>query len=284
MKVTYINDEASQDPAEMIGLCTELGLDSIELRTVKNKHVSKLDPEEKRDLKRRMDDAGIGCCCIGSAVYKSDLDGDNPKQLDKLRASIEAADYFGAQLIRAFSFWRTPEREARMPEVMDHLRRAGDVGRNGGKKLVLENGKKTMHATGVELAQAMAGLDEDVWGVCWDPGNSIFGRLDFDPLNNGYPAVKGRVWHVHIKDPQVYDGGRAYVEMGKGQLDIPGQLAVLKRDGYQGYISLETHWRPNREFKEVELDYPGGTSFSESGYEPTRRSLKYILARVAELA
>jgi len=31
--------------------------------------------------------------------------------------------------------------------------------------------------------------------------------------------------------------------MGKGTIDFVGQFRALKRDGYTGAMSLETHWR-----------------------------------------
>jgi sugar phosphate isomerase/epimerase len=31
--------------------------------------------------------------------------------------------------------------------------------------------------------------------------------------------------------------------MGKGTIDYVGQFRALKRDGYAGAMSLETHWR-----------------------------------------
>jgi hypothetical protein len=36
-------------------------------------------------------------------------------------------------------------------------------------------------------------------------------------------------------------------------------------DGYSGWLSLETHWRPGRILNAMERDYPWGDSFSKGG-------------------
>jgi sugar phosphate isomerase/epimerase len=51
---------------------------------------------------------------------------------------------------------------------------------------------------------------------------------------------------VHCKDVARKAGTEADTEwapVGKGLVDWLGQLKALKKDGYTGVISLETHWR-----------------------------------------
>ncbi len=274
MKLTFITDEATQQPSEFIALAQQFALDSVELRTVSGKHVSKFDEQEQRQLSTQLEDAGLGVCCIGSPVFKCDLDASLDDEMEKLRRALHAANYLGAPLVRIFTFWRRDNRELYLDRVRESLDRAGEVAKPTGIGLTIENGKRTMHSTGAELAELMRELDPKIFSVLWDPGNSIYGRTDPDPISNGYPLVADYVKHVHIKDPEVYsDGQRRYVELGKGQLDLRKQMNALHEHSYGGYISLETHWRPARVMSENELDYPGGESFSDSGYAATAKSL-----------
>ena len=63
----------------------------------------------------------------------------------------------------------------------------------------------------------------------------------------------------------------------------PAQFAALKDDGYEGFCSLETHWRPVA-LSEEEIKRPGGAAYSESGEYASRICLANINAIVAALA
>ena len=51
-----------------------------------------------------------------------------------------------------------------------------------------------------------------------------------------------RIAHVHAKDCFVTDHKPTCGPVGEGAIDWKGQIAALVRDGYRGWISLETHW------------------------------------------
>lgn len=274
MKLTFITDEATQDTSTFIDLAREFQIDSVELRTVANKHVSNFNESERIELHSRLQDANLKICCIGSSVFKCDLDVDLNNEMNKLRKSLEIAQYLGAPLVRIFTFWRKEDREKYLDKVKTALLLALEVARPTGIGLAIENGKRTMHSTGAELEALVRELDTSVFSILWDPGNSIYGGTDLQPVTNGYPCIAAFVSHVHIKDPLVYSTGkRQYVELGKGQLELAAQIEALRKNRFKGYISLETHWRPQHVMSEVELDYPGGEKFSNSGYTATRSSL-----------
>lgn len=51
------------------------------------------------------------------------------------------------------------------------------------------------------------------------------------------------VRHVHFKDAMRDPGGEAQFVL-QGEIDWAGQIQALADDGYDGYISVETHLRP----------------------------------------
>jgi len=53
--------------------------------------------------------------------------------------------------------------------------------------------------------------------------------------SEGYAALEGRIAHVHVKD-QV---GTQSVPFGTGEIDLPGLLARLVADGYDGDVVVE---------------------------------------------
>jgi hypothetical protein len=65
-------------------------------------------------------------------------------------------------------------------------------------------------------------------------------------------------------------------------IDWQGQFRALDRDGYTGYVSLETHWRP-KALSEEEVNRPGGSNFSKEGEYASRICLDRIKAMVADI-
>ncbi len=51
-----------------------------------------------------------------------------------------------------------------------------------------------------------------------------------------------RIAHVHAKDCMVENHKATWLELGTGAIPWPEQMDALARDGYTGWISLETHW------------------------------------------
>ena len=48
---------------------------------------------------------------------------------------------------------------------------------------------------------------------------------------------------MHCKDIVGAAGKYEWMKMGAGIIDYVGQYKALKKDGYRGVVSLETHWR-----------------------------------------
>ncbi len=65
-----------------------------------------------------------------------------------------------------------------------------------------------------------------------------------DPCTNAGRSASARrpgdrVVHVHLKDA---DAKGNWTKMGTGVIDYAGQFRALDRDGYEGLLSLETHY------------------------------------------
>ena len=73
------------------------------------------------------------------------------------------------------------------------------------------------------------------------------------PYPTGYEAVRPWLKHVHFKDAEVDSQGNRRFAM-HGQIDWAGQIRALADDGYDGYISIETHLRPKVSVARQELD------------------------------
>jgi len=154
-----------------------------------------------------------------------------------LQRSFELARRFKAPLVRTFSFLRTPDpltvRETVLGVITEAVRRTEAAG----LKLVLENEHACNIATGEETGWLLQRITSDAFGIIWDPGNEA--ALGSSPFPEGYAHVRGRVYHVHLKD---VDTQRHFTRMGSGIIDFVNQFRALAADGYKGTMSLETHY------------------------------------------
>ncbi len=183
-----------------------------------------------------------------------------------LRRAVELCRMLDAPLIRGFAFWR-PVREpaglARDPAgpTNRHLRQA-DIPEPIWRRMVAEYaepariveaasvilGLENEHACGVargdEAARFVADVGSPNVRVTWEPGNSFFsGEV---PYPDGYERVRGQIAHVHVKDAIVdpVSGEARWCVVGAGEIDWAGQFRALLADGYDGAVSLETHYTP----------------------------------------
>ena len=83
--------------------------------------------------------------------------------------------------------------------------------------------------------------------VMWDPANALYSTEVAFP--DGYHALRGGyLGHIHLKDV-VVDIAKATIscrQLGTGQMApyLDDMATALRRDGYEGAISLESVYRP----------------------------------------
>ena len=151
------------------------------------------------------------------------------------------------------------------------LRALLKIARDSGVTLLIENEHDCYMSTGTETAAFLEKLAPEGLRAVWDPGNAFCGS-DEAPYPTGYEAIRPYVAHVHLKDPiRKADGGVGFVAMGDGEVDWVGQFRALKADGYNGVVSLETHYVPE-----------GGTA--EEGTRATFKGLKSVIEKAGESA
>ena len=120
---------------------------------------------------------------------------------------------------------------------------AANKARKRGVTLLIENEPACNTATGAEAARTLDAVRSPNFKLNWDPGNAASrGEIAYP---DGYSHLpKDRIGYMHCKDVvRGADGKYEWMKMGGGIIDYVGQYRALKRDGYRGVVSLETHWR-----------------------------------------
>jgi len=182
-----------------------------------------------------MDRAGYESWAEAQRLVRYHLD-------ELLPASLDYASEMGVRTVVIFSFDRAGAPPSELPEeVLNALRLAAERAGAAGFQLAIETEDGFWADTGARTAQIVRAINHPALGVNWDPGNAFF--AGDTPYPAGYEAVRGLVRHVHFKDALRDAAGRPHY-VAEGQIDWAGQIKALAADGYDGYISIETHIRP----------------------------------------
>jgi len=280
VKLSVITDEISMDFEHALDVMLEYGVKSAELRSLWDANIADLSDEQIARAESALAERRMSVSCIASPFFKCDLDSTRGeaagrthqaaerglgRQMALLERCIHLCSVFDTRLIRVFSFWKrgelTPDIEERIVRAFaEPAARAGKAGMT----LVLENEHACYLGTGEEAARALRAVNSPALKAVWDPGNAFCAGEA--PYPDGYEAVKEFIAHVHLKDAVRTTGGCEFVLMGAGEIDYLGQFRALKADGYSGFLSLETHYRP------------GGVA--EKGSRECLESLSDMLAKV----
>lgn len=282
MRLSLITDEASQKPEQFLRLVVRQGVDALELRSVWNQHVSDLPAGRLAELWHAVHDAGCTVACISTSVFKCSIDMPVERELTKLNRALDAAAALRCTLLRIFTFWRGETRDD--ARIAAAVTRAHEEATARGMTVAIENGKRTSHASGGELADFLALLErQGVHGIgaVWDPANSVAAGFAPQSLRDGYEALQRHVVHVHVKDLRWTGDAFVHVPIGQGVIDWDEQAGLLARDGYRGFLSLETHWRPDAPLPADALDLPGGDAFSAGGMFATEVCVRALRACLA---
>jgi len=258
-RVAVINDEIGQDFGHAVDVASrEFGMQWIELRGMWNKNILKLDSKEVEEARNILERARMRVTDIASPVFKVDWPGAplskaaerrdtfnadfTFKQQDELLdRSFELAKAFNTDRVRIFDFWRLDDQTPYRAAIDDKMREAADKAAKKNIILILENEFACNVGTAAEAARVLNRLPRTNLQLIWDPANAFI--LGERPFPDGYALIpRGRFAHVHVKDCTL-DGGRPVWAPPGTSIDWAGQVTALLRDGYQGWLSLETHWR-----------------------------------------
>jgi sugar phosphate isomerase/epimerase len=260
-RVAVINDEITKDFGRACEVASkEFGMEWIELRSMWNKNVLKLDAHEIAEAQRLLENYKLRVTDIASPLFKVDWPGApqskySPKrdqfnadftfeeQDEVLERSIELAKTFGTDRVRCFDFWRLDDQAPFRSAINEKLRDAATKAGKSGIVLVLENEMSCNTGSGAEAAKVLSAVKNPNFMLNWDPGNAA--ERGEKPYPDGYDLLpKDRIGHCHCKDARKKsDGGYEWAAMGQGMIDWVGQFKALKNDGYRFAVSLETHWR-----------------------------------------
>ena len=216
LQIYAFADEASSEIGGQIAAMTRNGLNGLEIRNADGTNVSDLSLDKAKEIRKRMDDAGLAVWSIGSPIGKIDIEKDDfAAHLEKFRHTLDVADVLGAKNIRMFSFYIPAGKNPAdfRDKVFDQMDAMIDASAGRGIDLCHENEK---------------GIYGDMADRCLDLHKNFPAlKAVFDPANfiqcgqdtwAGWEMLKPYVKYLHIKDALV-DGN--VVPAGKGIGQVP---------------------------------------------------------------
>lgn len=239
---------AEKDFNYAIRMTKELGLKYIEPEVMTGRcllnvygycNITSLE-DDPMDIRKRIENAGLKVACLSS--HSSLLDTEYG--VDYLKKAIRYAYILGSPMVNTAEGpkpgWMTDEDAFRIMRYnLDTLLEMAD---NYDIILTIEpHGAYTTNAAG--LLRIMSLSDSDKLAINFDTGNvTIAGNDAVKTLT----AVMARVVHVHLKDVKIHKvkgehetGVTAGIAIGDGDVDIPGCIEVLKKNNYNGVLSIE---------------------------------------------
>ncbi|MBE3123841.1 MAG: sugar phosphate isomerase/epimerase [Planctomycetes bacterium] len=237
IRLSGFADEIGPDIELQIQILASEGIRCLELRGVWGKNVLDFSDQQRREIKKRLTDVGIGVSAIGSPIGKVRIDEPWANHVERFKIALDAAEFFESPYIRVFSYY--PPEGGRMAdhraEVIRRLNEQVQMAKGRRTKLLHENekdiyGEKTDAC--LDIARNVPGMS-----LIFDPANFV--QAGIKPVE-AWQVLRDHVVYFHIKDA-LLDSGKV-VPVGDGDGNIPEILkdAILTRR-YDGFLSMEPH-------------------------------------------
>jgi sugar phosphate isomerase/epimerase len=266
MKICIVTDEISADPETALELAREWGIDAVELRGFGSDRVPNFSAFQKQRLRELLHAFDVELTAISPGLFKcvyqeerarfplrtfdealyatwATRQAECRRHLEELLPrSIAYAQEMGVERIISFAFDRDGAPAGPAPEgLIRMLREAAEQAGAAGIDLLIEVEAGYWADTGARTAAIVEAVDHPRLAINWDPGNAF--EAGDTPFPEGYEAAKQFVRNVHFKDVQRRENG-TYRYAVEGDIEWEAQIAALRADGYNGYITVETHMEP----------------------------------------
>lgn len=272
-KLGVVMEEIDDDPEVALPFARDLGMTHVEFGSLWGRPLPETDQTDWATMRQLLADHGLQAAMVGPSTFKTVYLGHlHPDEIEQdrhyrgelaaMERVLEAARYFGAPLARTFSFRREgivglgnpsprlPRGGEIEPGMLERLRLAFApicrLADDAGIDLGLENVRSCWANSGHNTQRVVEAVGSPRLRVVWDPANGYVSGED-RPFPDGYESVRAHTAHVHLKDARLLDpatGLTAWERIGDGAVDYRGQLRALIADGFDGVVSIETHYRP----------------------------------------
>lgn len=258
IKMYAFADEASPQVDKQIIALQRNGLSGLEIRNVDGINISDISCDKAKEIKAKLDNAGLVTWSIGSPIGKIPVDDDFAPHLDKFKHTLEITHILEAENIRLFSFYINKDKsfDSYKNEVICRLGQFCEIAEQSGISLCHENEKGIygdIPERCLELHKALPSLK----GI-FDPANFIQCGVD---TAKAWQMLKSHIHYLHIKDAKA---SGMVVPAGNGVGNVKDIVAEYIAQGGTAF-TIEPHLTIFAGLKSLERE--GSTSgVSEFAY------------------
>lgn len=259
-KLGVITDGISRNFEYALDTMVETGLEYVELQYLWEKQVGDLTDADVARVKGLIEARNLKVSCISHhnlsalPVDTAVLAPAYREHITTLQRCIDVAQALGTNLVRIFSFRKEMVlfgaepivSEGTWSTLLDRLEEPLRIADDADITLVIETAISGNVTSALLARKLIDELDVPHLKVLWDPCSSLY--CTEVPYPDGYEVIREHIAHVHLKDGVVNLPAATFdfCAMRQGQMapyynDI---VSALKRDGYDGTISLESVYTP----------------------------------------
>ena len=230
-------DEAGPSAEEQITALQQDGYRYIDVRSIDGYNVTELPEANAKEVRAKLDAAGITVAMFGSPIGKIDIADDFDLDLNKLNHLGKIKDLLGCNRVRMFSYRNKGgmQEDQWRDETLDRLRRLTERADQLGLELFHEN----EHGIFGDVCDRVELLASELRGARF---RLIF---DFDNYNRcgddvwqNWTRLADKTDAFHLKDSNA-EG--MHVPVGEGSGQVREILADAVKRGWDGPLSLEPH-------------------------------------------
>lgn len=230
-------DEIAGDLTTQIENLQKLGMHYVEMRGVDGNNLIFHSDEKIKEIKARLDAAGISLSALGSPLGKIGIEDPFEKHFEEFKRAVEIAHKMDAKNIRMFSFYVPEGKGVQYKEqVFDRLGRFVDYASANDAVLLHENEKGIYGEMAAECRELMDTFYGDHFKAIFDFANFVQAKQD---TLEAYELLKDYIAYIHVKDAILENGNVVPAGMGDG--NVAEILKKLYAKGFNGFLSLEPH-------------------------------------------
>lgn len=237
MKLAVVADEIGTSLQEQIESMKQGKIHNIEIRKIDDKYLWEFSKEELLNFKKILDDNKINVVTLDSPVGKKPFPYE--RKMELFNMYIEISKIFKNKYLRIFS--NIAENPNDRISSKD-LERLCTIAQENNIELLMENERKTYAETPYDCYKIIE--NQNNINIIYDLSNSF---LEGHDVFEWYEKSKERITYIHLRDYNLKEDKYAY--LGEGDIGIAKFMKIIKEDGFDGIISIETHLPMNNSGK-----------------------------------
>ncbi len=276
--ISAFADEANNTMDGQVAALVRNGLRYIEARNISRYGLITMTDEELKDIKAKLDAAGIKVTSFGSPVGKYKIEEPFEPHLETFRRALEICKILDTHRMRAFSFF-IPEgkNDEYRDEVMRRMSILLEEAKAAGVTLCHEN-EGGIYGENPERVKDLFTTLPDLRGI-YDPGNYVYYQQD--PVA-GLEATLPSLEYLHIKDC-LYENS-TIVPAGMGEAHIKEALQKID-ETFDGEIILTVephlfHSQAHKYFDGKDLNVKLVFKDEDEAFDCAVQALKNLLAEI----